>query len=83
MGKFWGVYDEHSSLVANFHNLSTGNILPQFHWSLMIYLIRLFVLKIMRMFLTKFTMICLTLIGIGIPNMSMKVIASLSTGHHL
>jgi len=31
MGQFLGFLDEHSSLVANVRNLSTGYISPQFH----------------------------------------------------
>ena len=31
MGKLLGFSNEHSSLVGNFRNLSTGYILPQFH----------------------------------------------------
>ncbi len=31
VGKFWGYLNEHLSLVANVHHLSTGHVLPQFH----------------------------------------------------
>ena len=31
MGQFIGFSDEHSSLVANVRNLSTGHISPQYH----------------------------------------------------
>ena len=31
MGQFLGCYNEHSSLVKKFRNLSTGYISPQFH----------------------------------------------------
>ena len=31
MGQFWGFSDEHSSLVENVYNLSTGYISPLFH----------------------------------------------------
>ena len=31
MGHFLGFYDDHYSLVANVHDLSTGYISPQFH----------------------------------------------------
>ena len=57
--------------------------LPSFIWYLMIYLRRLFALKMMIIFLTEFAIICSIKIGIGMTKMSMIIMASLSTNRHL
>ena len=31
LGQFPGLSEHHSSLIANFYNLTTGNISPQYH----------------------------------------------------